>query len=70
MTEFHSGFVCLIGRPNTGKSTSAPFKTIGAITNSNHLISGDTVIVMPGTYLETVSISTAGKASSTSNSSR
>ncbi len=21
MTEFHSGFVCLIGRPNTGKST-------------------------------------------------
>ena len=48
---------------NTGKSTSAPFKTIGAITNSNHLVSGDTVIVMPGTYYETVSISTAGKAS-------
>lgn len=21
MTEFHSGFVCLVGRPNTGKST-------------------------------------------------
>lgn len=48
---------------NTGKSTTAPFKTIGAITNSNHLDSGDIVIVMPGTYNETVSITTAGKAS-------
>jgi parallel beta-helix repeat protein len=45
---------------NTGKTTSAPFKTINGITQSGHLAAGDTVVVMPGTYYETVTLHTAG----------
>ena len=53
----------LIGNDhNAGKSTTAPFKTIGAITNSNYFSSGDIVVVMPGTYNENVTLSVAGKA--------
>ena len=48
---------------NSGKSTTAPLKTIGAIVSSGHLASGDTVVVMPGTYNETVNIDVAGKPS-------
>ena len=47
---------------NAGKSTTAPFKTIGAVTNSNHFASGDIVVVMPGIYNENVTLSVAGKA--------
>ncbi len=47
---------------NTGKSTTTAFKTIGHITNGN-LASGDIVVVMPGTYDETVKLTVAGKAS-------
>lgn len=48
---------------NSGRNMSAPLKTIGAITNSSHLGSGDTIVVMPGTYYETVMLTKAGKAS-------
>jgi parallel beta-helix repeat protein len=47
---------------NTGKTTSSPLKTIGAITGSSHFASGDIVVVMPGTYNETVKLATAGRA--------
>jgi len=47
---------------NSGKSSSAPLKTIGAITGSSRLARGDVVVVMPGTYHETVMLTTAGRA--------
>jgi parallel beta-helix repeat protein len=47
---------------NSGKATSSPFKTIGAITGSDKFTSGDIVVVMPGTYNENVTLSVAGKA--------
>jgi len=47
---------------NSGRSASSPLKTIGAITGSNNFSSGDVVVVMPGTYAETVKLATAGRA--------
>jgi len=47
---------------NSGTSTASPLKTINAITNAGHFASGDTVVVMPGTYYETVRLTTPGTA--------
>ena len=47
---------------NNGKKPTTPFKTIGAAVNSSKFSSGDTIMVMPGTYTENVELGVAGTA--------